>query len=67
MFSDHYLIKINKMRYDWNCLFCDTEFEVTEDIDGECPNCHEKYIWDWDGEYDYDSVWTICWENEGRL
>ena len=55
------------MRYDWNCLFCDTEFEVTEDIDGECPNCHEKYIWDWDGEYDYDSVWTICWENEGRL
>jgi hypothetical protein len=51
------------MGYNWNCLFCDTEFEVVEGVNGECPNCHEKYEWDLDGDYGEDSVYTVCWEN----
>jgi Zn finger protein HypA/HybF involved in hydrogenase expression len=51
------------MKYNWECPFCDTEFEVEEGVSGECPNCHKKYEWDFDGDYGEDSVYTVGWYN----
>lgn len=47
--------------YPWTCIFCYTDFEISEDINGECPHCKEKYIWDYDGDYGEDSEWWIRW------
>jgi hypothetical protein len=49
------------MTYTFICPYCDEKFDAVEDIDGECPNCKEKYEWDYDGNYEEDSVWTINW------
>jgi hypothetical protein len=49
------------MEYTFICPYCDKKFEAIEDINGECPQCNEKYEWDWDGNYEEDSVWTINW------
>ena len=37
--------------YKWSCQTCDTEVAVKTDINGECPKCHRKYEWDFDGDY----------------
>ena len=44
-----------------NCLYCDINFIAIEHKSGECPNCKEKYEWDYDGDYGVDSVYGIQW------
>lgn len=44
-----------------NCLYCDINFIAIEHKSGECPNCKEKYEWDYDGNYGVDSVYGIQW------
>ena len=43
------------------CLYCDTKFIAIEHKSGECPNCKEKYEWDFDGDYGEDSVYGLQW------
>lgn len=50
--------------YDWiiKCWTCDTEIKVTTDVNGECPNCHLKYTWDFDCDYEDDAVYIPIFE-----
>jgi len=49
--------------YKWTCPTCDTEVEVKTDVNGECPKCHRKYEWDFDGDYGEDSVYIPIWQD----
>lgn len=52
------------VEYDCTCPRCDAEFKVQQDIAGECPNCHTQYEWDFDGDYDEDSVYLPVFEDK---
>lgn len=48
---------------DYECPFCNTEFEIKEWESGECPNCKEGYYWDEIYTEDYSDSWScIYWD-----
>ena len=34
------------MKYEHECPACETEFEIKEWKNGQCPKCRNKYQWD---------------------
>jgi predicted Zn-ribbon and HTH transcriptional regulator len=43
----------------FDCPKCDYEFEAELHVDGECPNCHADYVWDFDCNDIESAVYTI--------
>lgn len=41
------------------CPCCLYKFETEAWVDGQCPNCGNKYVW--------DSAPTICWKSYKKI
>lgn len=37
----------------YECHNCANDFEAEQDVRGECPHCHTRYDWHWEG-----GVWS---------